>query len=1171
MAVPRAYRTELARTIRGTLARFLAIAGIVALGCGFYAGLLMAGPSMRTMADRYYDGTFLDDVRVVSTLGLGQGQLDKIGQVEGVDQVVGVRSTDCMATVNDEECAVRVSSFDEQAARQAQVNEGGWAVSSDDDAYLDRLVLVEGRWPERADECLMAANAKMGTPIRLGDKVEVLYGTADLEGVLDVRTFSVCGLVRSSAYVSCTNMGYTSLGAGVINQLLYVTEEAFSPDLPYTQALVSVDGARAEQSGGEAYERLVGEVTERLEELSAQLARDRLADLRADARSELADAEKEYADAETTANSELAGARQQLDDAQSQLADAQSQLERSADQLASGRVEYAAGQRELESGRAALAQGRAELAAQEQAWEEARPQLLAARDGLVQIAAGLEQLDDGIAQLDAGLAQLDEGVGQAQAGLAQLQEGQAALQALLDALGPGLTELRAYLEDQITALAEQQLAVEAQLAELEAQRTQAQAQRDQLVAQRGELEAQQAQVEQQVRDAGFDPYAIDAQVAATDAQLEDGRAQLAQNEAQLAQAARQLDAARSQIASGQSAYDSGVAEYEEARGEYEKGEEEYQRNHAKARTELADAAAQLAEARADIDALEEPELYVLDRSQLVGVASFQDDSERIDHIAAVFPLFFFLVAALVALTTMTRMVEEERQEIGCHKALGYDAAQITAKYLSYAALAGFTGGALGIALLTQALPLVVMYAYSIMYTLPIGPPPLPVDLGIVGLSLGAGVGICLAATWGAAAATLRESPASLMLPRAPKPGKRIFLERVRPLWSRMTFSWKVTLRNLFRYKRRLLMIVVGIAGCTALLLTGLGLRDSIWDIIAVQYEGDEPIFGYNVLVSLEEDATEQQRAEATGLLESLGGAEGSAQAYQENMQAGGPALKSMGISTVVVSDPEEYGAFVRLRDRRSHERIELGPSSVVLTEKLAAELGVGPGDTFTLYEQDSIGNAQGSGHQLKVDAIAENYVYHYCYLGAQAWKDAMGTAARDNVLVARVSEESSELARALHDCAAVDTVAFNTDVIDAYRTSLNSVNMVVVVLIVAAAALAFIVLYNLTNINIHERTREIASLKVLGFTRQEVLAYVFREIALLVMGGGLLGLGLGTLLVDFVVRAAEVNVVMFGRTVHPPSYFIAYALTLLFAAVVMLTMVPKLRRIDMVESLKSVD
>ena len=869
MAVPRAYRTELARTIRGTLARFLAIAGIVALGCGFYAGLLMAGPSMRTMADRYYDGTFLDDVRVVSTLGLGQGQLDKIGQVEGVDQVVGVRSTDCMATVNDEECAVRVSSFDEQAARQAQVNEGGWAVSSDDDAYLDRLVLVEGRWPERADECLMAANAKMGTPIRLGDKVEVLYGTADLEGVLDVRTFSVCGLVRSSAYVSCTNMGYTSLGAGVINQLLYVTEEAFSPDLPYTQALVSVDGARAEQSGGEAYERLVGEVTERLEELSAQLARDRLADLRADARSELADAEKEYADAETTANSELAGARQQLDDAQSQLADAQSQLERSADQLASGRVEYAAGQRELESGRAALAQGRAELAAQEQAWEEARPQLLAARDGLVQIAAGLEQLDDGIAQLDAGLAQLDEGVGQAQAGLAQLQEGQAALQALLDSLGPGLTELRAYLEDQITALAEQQLAVEAQLA----------------------------------------------------------------------QAARQLDAARSQIASGQSAYDSGVAEYEEARGEYEKGEEEYQRNHAKARTELADAAAQLAEARADIDALEEPELYVLDRSQLVGVASFQDDSERIDHIAAVFPLFFFLVAALVALTTMTRMVEEERQEIGCHKALGYDAAQITAKYLSYAALAGFTGGALGIALLTQVLPLVVMYAYSIMYTLPIGPPPLPVDLGIVGLSLGAGVGICLAATWGAAAATLRESPASLMLPRAPKPGKRIFLERVRPLWSRMTFSWKVTLRNLFRYKRRLLMIVVGIAGCTALLLTGLGLRDSIWDIIAVQYEGDEPIFGYNVLVRLEEDATEQQRAEATGLLESLGGAEGSAQAYQENMQAGGPALKSMGISTVVVSDPEEYGAFVRLRDRRSHERIELGPSSVVLTEKLAAELG----------------------------------------------------------------------------------------------------------------------------------------------------------------------------------------------------------------------------------------
>ena len=1173
MAASRAYRTELLRTIRGSLARFLAIAGIVALGCGFFAGLLMSGPSMRATADRLYDGTYLDDVRVVSTLGLGPSQLDKMAQVQGVEQVSGIRSADAMATINDEQYAVRVSSFDVDAARRSHTNEGGWAVSSDDEAYLDRLVLVEGAWPTRPDECLLAADRKMGTPMKVGDKVEVLYGTADLDGVLEVRTFTVSGLARSSAYVSSTILGYTSLGSGVIQQFLYVPDEAFCADLPYTQALLTVKGARDELSGSEAYQRLVDEVTQRLESLAPQLARDRLADLRADARRELADAEKEYADAKDTADRELADARQQLDDAAAQLSDAQAQLERSAGQLASGRLEYADGQRELASGRAALAQGRAELAQQEQAWEQARSQLVAAQEGLAQIADGLAQLDAGLAQLDEGLAQLDVGLEQAQGGLGQLQQAQAALQAQLDQLdqlGPGQEELKAQLRAQLAALAEQQAALEAQIGELTVQRAQAQAQRDELTAQRTALEEQRAQAEQQVRAAGFEPAGLADQIAATDAQLQDGRERLAQSEAQLAQAARQLEAARAQIASGQQAYDEGLAEYEDGRSEYERGEQEYESNHRKAHRELADAAAQLADARADIDALEEPDLYVLDRTQLVGVASYQADSERIDHIAAVFPLFFFLVAALVALTTMTRMVEEERQEIGCHKALGYGSAQITAKYLVYAGLAGVCGGGLGIALLTQVLPLVIMYAYAIMYSLPIGPPPLPVDAGVVGLALGAGVGICLVATWGAAVATLREAPASLMLPRAPKPGKRILLEYVRPLWSRLSFSWKVTLRNLFLYKRRLLMTVIGIAGCTALLLTGLGLHDSIWDIIAVQFEGSEPIFGYNVVVRMADDATTADRDEVRGLLQSMGGAEGFASVYQENMQAGGPGLKSMGISTMVVSDPAEFAGFVTLRDRLSHERIELGPRSVVLTEKLATTLGVGPGDSFTLYEQDSIGNPLGSGHDLVVDAVTENYVHHYCYLGAQAWEDAMGEPARDNEIVAHV-RESSELARTLHDGPAVDMVQFVNETIDAYRTSLRSVNMIVVVLILAAAALAFIVLYNLTNINIHERTREIASLKVLGFTRKEVVSYVFREVALLVLGGAVLGLALGTVLVDFVIRAAEVDAVMFGRSVHLASYLGAYALTLLFAGVVMVAMVPKLRRIDMVESLKSVD
>ncbi|WP_058270150.1 ABC transporter permease [Olsenella massiliensis] len=546
-----------------------------------------------------------------------------------------------------------------------------------------------------------------------------------------------------------------------------------------------------------------------------------------------------------------------------------------------------------------------------------------------------------------------------------------------------------------------------------------------------------------------------------------------------------------------------------------------------------------------------------------------------DHIADVFPLIFFLVAALVALTTMTRMVEDDRVQIGTYKALGYGKAAIASKYLIYAAAAAGLGAVVGILVLSQALPRVVTVAYSIIYAVPLMAFPLPVSLPVALMAGGLGVGVTLLATWAAAYSTLREAPATLMLPRAPKAGKRILLENVGPAWRRLSFSWKVTFRNLFRYKRRLLMTVIGISGCTALLLVGFGMRDSIWDIIDLQFGS---IVHYDTTVGLTTDATELEVADVSDYLRSTGSVSDQVRVQQENMQAAGTGASTSATATtattvVIPQDSAALPSAVSLRDRVRGSQVSFDDDAVVVSEKLAALHNVKVGDSIVLYDQDDVGNAVGDGHALTVTGIAENYVRNYVYVGREAWKGVSDVAPTFSTIWCNIPDASARagISSHLHDLGDVSTVIFSNEIIDQYRHMLTAVNMVVVVLIVSAASLAFIVLYNLTNINVDERVREIASLKVLGFTRREVYAYVFREIILLTLIGDAVGLALGVFLERFVITTAEVDYVMFGRTIHLPSFAFAFVLTLAFSGVVMLIMRHKLDRIDMVESLKSVE
>lgn len=900
-----AYMTEVIRSVRGSLGRFLAILGIVALGCGFYAGLQMCGPDMRAAADRWYDGCALWDLRVVSSQGLDDAAVVRLRKVDGITAAMPARTVDAMADAAGKSVAVRVSSVDADAARSSRAS-GASAVTSADDGYLNRARLVSGRWPRRAGECVASADATTA-PLKVGDVVRVTSAAGDVDSVLARRALTVVGTVSSPDYPYTGSFGTTTLGDGTIGQYVYVTDDTFAKDVPYTTVYLAVSGARGLESGSSAYERRVDAVAKRVRRAANAAAGERFQGLKADAQAQ----------------------------------------------------------------------------------------------------------------------------------------------------------------------------VDAKARELEAQR----------------------------------------QAAAAAAQAPQG-AQAAQ--AQLEEAQRQIDAAQ-----------------------------------------------------AKVDAMQGPEVYVLDRAQSEGAAAYQADTERMDHIAAVFPAMFFLVAALVALTTMTRMVEDDRQKIGTHKALGYGRVRIAAMYLAYALLAAGTGAVLGIAVLSQVLPLIVTSAYGIIYAVPSLGLPLPVSLGIALASGGLGVGVTLAATWLAVASTLRETPAALMLPRAPKAGRRILLERVGPLWRRLSFSWKVTFRNLFRYKRRLLMTVVGIAGCSALLLVGFGLHDSIWDIIDRQFG---PIIRYDTTVGMDADAAEKDVGAVVARLRDAD-ARRVERVERRTMLARGKggsasATDKTRVSVMVPRTSAGLSRCVSLRDRTTGKAVAFGDDSVLVTEKLASLYGIRAGEKIVLFGQDDAGNAKGKGVELTVDGVVENYVGNVVYVGRDAWRRVEEKDPSFSTVLADVRGGTSareRLAEELHDMDGVATVAFSSETIETYRHMLSVVNMVVVVLIVSAGALAFIVLYNLTNINVSERVREIASLKVLGFTRREVHAYVFREIVLLSLLGDAVGMVLGTWLEGFVITTAEVDYVMFGREIHPLSFALAFALTMSFTLAILLLMRRRLDAVDMVESLKSVD
>jgi putative ABC transport system permease protein len=1107
--VRNAFNKEILRSITGSLGRFVAIFAIVALGAGFYAGLRMCAPDMRLSIDRYLNETSFMDLRLLSTLGFSDADVEAVSRIPGVNAVMPSHIADVMADVGENSGTTRVHSLDLGDVTDA----GGTAELST--GMLNRPTLVGGRWPLQSGECVVDSRSLGATGSPIGQTVQFTSGVRPLEDTFSRTSFTVVGVVESSYYLSFQR-GTTTLGNGDISRFIYIPETDFKNPGTYTDLFLTVEGASAVSSFGSAYGETVDPVISAIDEAAPALEASRTAEVKAEASERLAETRSEYHRAKAEADARFAEGQAQLDAAAEEI-------EGSASQLAAARSQYAAGVAELAAQREAFERQNADAQAQIDA---ARAELALQEAQLEQLGAALTALQQQVATLQAAVADLEA----AYAAAASAEASGAVVSPSSAEIGVSLAETQAALAAVSQAYTEQSATYAAGIAAVESARR--------------ALDTKQAEL-----DAGK------------------------------RQAAEQFEAAQAELDSARRRISTGAAQLEEARLSLDSARATYAAEKADAEVQLADALAQIENAEAQIDSIGPAEWYVLGRDTNEGYTSLANDAKRVDAISFVFPVIFFLVAALVALTTMTRMVDEERILIGTHKALGFSGARIATKYVAYAGLASFFGAAVGILVGSQLMPRIIWYAYTTIYTAPgISTPIDPTSALIAG---GAAVGVTLLATLAAVASTLREGPAALMLPRAPKPGKRILLERIRPIWSRFSFLQKVTARNLFRYKKRLLMTVAGIAGCSALLLTGFALKDSVNDVLKKQY-GD--IYAYNISVGVDPETFSSGQA-------------GTGATLARALDPAGTISNALPVRTATVrvtptsgtgngetiegfirtpSDPSRLNDFVKLRSRTTGTALSLGDSGVIVTEKAAMNLGIGVGDRIRIEPIDILGNASaGSAKTFEVTGIAEQYVGNFIYVSPGLYAQSFGEQPEYNEILATASAstpaERAELSRSALEQEGVTTVRFNSDITASFGKMLESLDFVVLVLIVSAGALAFIVLYNLTNVNITERRRELATIKVLGFYESEVNAYIYRETTLLTVLGCVIGLGLGVVLEAVVIRTVEVDLVMFGRTIYATSYLYAAALTLAFAVIVNLAMRPRLRRIDMVESLKSVE
>lgn len=1205
------------KDIKDSKARFISIMLIVALGVGFFTGIKATSPSMNETAEQYYCSNNLMDLRLLSTVGFSD---DDVEEIKNLDHVRAVSPSYFADVIMNSGGVIRLYSMPEEDENGIVMNEP---------------ILKEGKMPEAPGEiALEHTNFKSGM-YKIGDtiKLEAQVSGKDTTDTLESLEYTIVGFVQSPLYVSFER-GTTTVGSGSVSMYGIISTEEFVSER-YTQVYVLTDYSdgsmktledeytQAIEALKPEFEKLGEERADNFDNVYLVEAQQKLDDAQEEldsekenADSELADAEKELQDAEDTYNEQVSEGQQQLDDAKQQIDDAEKEIAQGWEDYYSG---IEAGQAQIDTAKAQLQTAKEQLASAKDEFE------IQIRDAQKQLDQAERQYNRGLSEYESGVAQLNTQTVPAKLAIAALQskydlsknrfdnivkpaadkiisEAQSkvdeasstksnlvtqlenasdvekiSLQTQISAqdgiinLNQGIIDKEnEYLADEEAKVNENKSALDDAVKEYEDAIAQPQAQLD---SAKEELDNAKAQIDSGKAELATQQEQGQAQLDSAQQQITDGEAQITEGQQELAaqktEGRETLEAAEDELEQAKEDYEAGLKEFEEksADGKQQLDDATQEFNDAKAEAEakIADAQSELDKARETLENLESPEWYIFTRTDNPGFQSLIDDTGRVDAVASVFPLFFLLVAALVCLTTLTRHVEEKRTEIGTLKALGYSNSAIKLKFVIYATSAAVIGCILGITAGIFTLPYVIYNAYGIMYELQPLKLVMPWKIAVIGA---AAAFVCTTAVaLYTCQRALSEKPSSLMRPKAPKIGKRIFLERIPFIWNKMNFTSKVTARNIMRYKVRFLMTVIGVAGCTALILTGFGLKNSISSIADKQF-GE--INTYDLIAVLDSDGTAHQKSDVLDGVVSNEYVECAMLERQTAVEVTDIDGKNEQeeIYLVVPQSIEDMTNFIHLRERKSGVSLELTDSGAVITEKMANNLGVSVGDSIIVTDDHK-------EYTMTVTGITENYIYSYVYISPDFYKEIYGKDIRFNMIMAKMSENGYDFEEKLGeqclDNGGIAAVSFISGSIDSFNDTVKSLDTVTLVLILCAGLLAIVVLYNLTNINIAERVREIATIKVLGFYNEETCMFVYRENIVLTLCGVIAGLGLGVILHRFVILTVEINKTMFDRTISLTSYLFAALLTIVFAVIVNFVMYFKIKKIDMVESLKSIE
>lgn len=1093
------------RLIKQTKGRFISLMAIVAIGVAFFVGVSGSSPIMGYSVDAYDDKENLKDLTLYSNLGFDKADLQAIASVKGVKKVEGTYFADVLAACKNSTYVTRIHAYNPNQT-------------------INRVVLKKGRMPKNEHEALAENGSELESGFALGSTVS-FYNDQ-----LKIKKVKIVGTVDTPLYLNQTKENST-LSDQPIRTYLYVPEAAFS-SAAYTEVNVLTDHGKDLYAFSDAYQKDCEKVKKRIEKLAKTQAKKRYDSLQRDALRQIEEQEQNLLDGKA-----------QLDQGQNDLNENQRKLDQEASQQKAN----------LEINWALLEQKQAEL-------NQAYAQLNTQKQALSQALSHKAEMENGLTTISSSLTELNQSLSAYQTITSAIEKMDASIQAL-DVSIPYPDE--SLLKDcpGLESFMEQfGLTEESTIADLKQKVSD---QKATLIEQKQDLEIQKEAIEKAWQEKGItDPAAMISTLQAQQAQLEGQLAGLNQFQNQMDQAQVLLDTSANQLASAKVQWQQGSNTLAQTLAESQKALDEAKTVLTQKAQELQDGTSQIDQAKEKIYQMEPGKWTVLDRESHYASVTYKATVDQMAAIGKIFPVFFILVAALVCMTTMKRMVDEQRGEIGTLRALGYTRMQCAMKYLLYASLATLLGEVIGSILGLLTFPSIIYNTWRMMYILPDMVHFIPWNLIVISC-VAFLVGMLLTC-YGACRSDMKEVPSQLMRPKAPKLGKNTLLEKIPFLWKRFSFNTKVTVRNIFRYKHRFVLTVIGVAGCSALLVTGFGIRDSIKDLVDLQFH---EIYKYDGYAQVENTATNTQAEQLLEKIQSQKQVKSAHMIYMYNSQLKTSKGKE-NLNVQVFKNQKQANECVTLRKRKDKKALKLTDKGILLSEKLAENMHVKVGDSITVEAENGVKK------KIPVVGLTEMYVHHSIFMTEACYENYFGNLPETKTILIKIKgsqKVNEDFQKALVDYPNVEGITFYDATLSNFKNMVEGLDVIVWAIIISSMLLAFVVLSNLIQVNISERQREIATLKVLGFRKKEVKSYIFRENNVLVFLGAVCGIPIGCALHHFIMNMVEMDYVMFGRQISLYSFGLAIVLTMLFGFLVELFMTKRLQNIQMVDSLKSVE